>query len=68
MTVTELSALGLPSILIPYPYAMDNHQLFNARFLEVKGGAIIINNKDRSKKSPDAVTSRPAPGPLSTSG
>ena len=50
MTVTELSALGLPSILIPYPYAMDNHQLFNARFLEVKGGAIIINNKDLTKE------------------
>ena len=50
MTVTELSALGLPSILIPYPYAMDNHQLFNARFLEMKGGAIIINNEDLTKE------------------
>ena len=50
MTVSELSALGLPSILIPYPYAMDNHQLFNARFLEMKGGAIIINNKDLTKE------------------
>ena len=46
MTVSELSAIGLPSILIPYPYAMDNHQLFNARFLQDKGGAIIINDKD----------------------
>ena len=33
MTVSELSAIGMPSILIPYPHAMDNHQLFNARFL-----------------------------------
>ncbi len=50
MTVSELSTLGLPSILIPYPYATDNHQLFNALFLEAKGGAIIINNDDLTKE------------------
>ena len=46
MTVSELSAIGLPSILIPFPYAMDNHQLYNARFLEEKGGAVIIDDKN----------------------
>ena len=36
----------MPSILIPYPHAMDNHQLFNARFLEKKNATVIINDKD----------------------
>jgi UDP-N-acetylglucosamine--N-acetylmuramyl-(pentapeptide) pyrophosphoryl-undecaprenol N-acetylglucosamine transferase len=46
MTVSELSAIGLPSILIPFPHAMDNHQFYNARFLEEKGGAVIINDEN----------------------
>ena len=46
MTVSELSAIGLPSILIPFPHAMDNHQFYNARFLEDKGGAVIIDNEN----------------------
>ena len=46
MTISEASAIGLPSILIPFPYAMDNHQWFNAKFLENKGGALIIKDKD----------------------
>ena len=50
MTVSEASAIGLPSILVPFPYALDNHQLFNAQFLEKKGGAIIIKDKDLNPK------------------
>jgi len=50
MTVSELSALGMPSILIPYPHAMDNHQLFNARFLEEKKATVIINDKELSSE------------------
>ena len=46
MTISELSAIGLPSILIPFPYAMDNHQFYNARFIEEKGGAVIIDDKN----------------------
>jgi UDP-N-acetylglucosamine--N-acetylmuramyl-(pentapeptide) pyrophosphoryl-undecaprenol N-acetylglucosamine transferase len=46
MTVSELSAIGMPSILVPYPHAMDNHQLFNARFLEKKKATVIINDKE----------------------
>ena len=33
-TIAELTALGLPAIFIPYPYAADNHQFYNARTLE----------------------------------
>ena len=46
MTVSEASAIGLPSILIPFPHAMDNHQWFNAQFLAKKGGAEVILEKD----------------------
>ncbi|HIF19023.1 MAG TPA: UDP-N-acetylglucosamine--N-acetylmuramyl-(pentapeptide) pyrophosphoryl-undecaprenol N-acetylglucosamine transferase [Gammaproteobacteria bacterium] len=46
MTVSEASAIGLPSILIPFPHAMDNHQWFNAQFIAKKGGAEVILDKD----------------------
>ena len=46
MTISELSAIGMPSILIPYPHAMDNHQLFNALFLEKKKATAIINDNE----------------------
>ena len=45
-TVAELTARGLPSILIPYPYATDNHQFVNAKNLEKAGAAKIISNED----------------------
>jgi UDP-N-acetylglucosamine--N-acetylmuramyl-(pentapeptide) pyrophosphoryl-undecaprenol N-acetylglucosamine transferase len=41
-TVFELAALGKPSILIPYPYAADDHQTANARMLGNCGGARVI--------------------------
>jgi UDP-N-acetylglucosamine--N-acetylmuramyl-(pentapeptide) pyrophosphoryl-undecaprenol N-acetylglucosamine transferase len=41
-TVAELAAVGLPSILVPYPHARANHQEANARALERAGGAIVI--------------------------
>ena len=42
MTVTELSALGIPSILVPFPYAVDDHQTLNARRLCVAGAALLM--------------------------
>jgi UDP-N-acetylglucosamine--N-acetylmuramyl-(pentapeptide) pyrophosphoryl-undecaprenol N-acetylglucosamine transferase len=46
LTVSELSAVGLPSILIPYPHATDNHQFYNAKFLVDKKAAEMIFDKD----------------------
>ncbi|MEA4961990.1 undecaprenyldiphospho-muramoylpentapeptide beta-N-acetylglucosaminyltransferase [Lutispora sp.] len=40
--ISEITALGKPSILIPYPYATDNHQEYNARALEKYGAANVI--------------------------
>ena len=46
LTVSELSAVGLPSILIPYPHATDNHQFYNAKFLVDKKAAEMILDQD----------------------
>lgn len=46
MTITEVSILGKPAIFIPYPYATENHQEYNARVLESRGAAKIILDKD----------------------
>ncbi len=45
-TVTELSVIGRPSVLVPLPHALDNDQLRNAAFLQDAGGAICIEQKD----------------------
>jgi len=41
-TLSELAVRGVPAILIPYPYAAENHQEKNARYLESKGAAMMI--------------------------
>jgi UDP-N-acetylglucosamine--N-acetylmuramyl-(pentapeptide) pyrophosphoryl-undecaprenol N-acetylglucosamine transferase len=46
MTVSEISACGLPSILIPFPFAMNDHQTANARALADKGAALLIPDSD----------------------
>ena len=45
-SLAELTAKGIPSVLIPYPYAAENHQEFNARELEKKGAAKVIINRE----------------------
>ncbi len=45
-TISEITALGLPSILVPSPYVTHNHQLKNAKALEIKKATIIIEEKD----------------------
>ncbi|MEW5706570.1 MAG: undecaprenyldiphospho-muramoylpentapeptide beta-N-acetylglucosaminyltransferase [Actinomycetota bacterium] len=45
-TVAEITARGLPAILVPYPFATDNHQEKNARELEKLGAAKIILDRD----------------------
>jgi UDP-N-acetylglucosamine--N-acetylmuramyl-(pentapeptide) pyrophosphoryl-undecaprenol N-acetylglucosamine transferase len=45
-TVSELTVMGRPSILVPLPNALDNDQLNNARRLQDAGGAVAIEQKD----------------------
>jgi len=42
LTVAELAAAGVAAILVPYPYAVDDHQTANARWLGDAGAALII--------------------------
>ena len=45
-TLSELEVAGKGSILIPYPYASENHQYHNAKVLADRGAAIVIEQKD----------------------
>jgi UDP-N-acetylglucosamine--N-acetylmuramyl-(pentapeptide) pyrophosphoryl-undecaprenol N-acetylglucosamine transferase len=42
VTIAELSAGGVASILVPFPHAVDDHQTANARFLADQGAAILL--------------------------
>ena len=42
LTVAELAAAGVASILVPFPHAVDDHQTANARFLVNAGGAVLL--------------------------
>lgn len=46
ITISELTALSVPSILIPSPYVTANHQEHNAKALEKHGAALVILEKD----------------------
>jgi UDP-N-acetylglucosamine--N-acetylmuramyl-(pentapeptide) pyrophosphoryl-undecaprenol N-acetylglucosamine transferase len=46
LTVSELAIMARPSILIPLPHAIDDHQTFNARFLSECGAAILLHQSE----------------------
>lgn len=46
MTVSEIAACGVASCLIPFPYAIDDHQTANARFLSDADAAILLPQED----------------------
>jgi UDP-N-acetylglucosamine--N-acetylmuramyl-(pentapeptide) pyrophosphoryl-undecaprenol N-acetylglucosamine transferase len=46
VTIAELSAGGMASILVPFPHAVDDHQTANAKFLADRGAAILIQQRD----------------------
>jgi UDP-N-acetylglucosamine--N-acetylmuramyl-(pentapeptide) pyrophosphoryl-undecaprenol N-acetylglucosamine transferase len=48
LTVAEIAAAGVASILIPYPYAVDDHQTRNAEYLAQANAAVIIQERDLS--------------------
>lgn len=45
-TVTELAEVGLPAIFIPFPYAIDDHQTENAKYLALAGAAHILRQEE----------------------
>lgn len=48
-TISEITSLGIPSILIPSPYVANNHQYYNALSLKNNNACILIEEKDLNK-------------------
>jgi UDP-N-acetylglucosamine--N-acetylmuramyl-(pentapeptide) pyrophosphoryl-undecaprenol N-acetylglucosamine transferase len=46
VTVAELAAGGVASVLVPFPHAVDDHQTANGRFLADRGAAVLIQQRD----------------------
>jgi UDP-N-acetylglucosamine--N-acetylmuramyl-(pentapeptide) pyrophosphoryl-undecaprenol N-acetylglucosamine transferase len=52
LTIAELAAAGVASILVPFPHAVDDHQTGNAKFLVHAGGAFLLPQSDLT---PEAI-------------
>jgi UDP-N-acetylglucosamine--N-acetylmuramyl-(pentapeptide) pyrophosphoryl-undecaprenol N-acetylglucosamine transferase len=46
LTIAELAAAGVGAILVPFPFAVDDHQTANARFLEREGAALVCQQAE----------------------
>lgn len=56
LTVSELAAAGVGSVLIPYPFAVDDHQTANARYLSDAGAALLFSQQELTvEKLADAL-------------
>ncbi|HEY7675232.1 MAG TPA: undecaprenyldiphospho-muramoylpentapeptide beta-N-acetylglucosaminyltransferase [Burkholderiales bacterium] len=49
-TLAEIAVVGVASILVPYPHAVDDHQTTNARFLADAGAAVLLPQKELNPK------------------
>ena len=54
-TVAELVATNLPAIFIPFPFASDNHQFFNAKFIEENGGGKVVEDKGTPENKAEKI-------------
>ena len=57
MTVAELACAGVPAVLVPFPFAVDDHQTGNAEFLSAAGAAWLVQQKDLSAEKLAALMS-----------
>jgi UDP-N-acetylglucosamine--N-acetylmuramyl-(pentapeptide) pyrophosphoryl-undecaprenol N-acetylglucosamine transferase len=55
-SLAELARLGKPVILVPYPFAAENHQEENARAYEAAGAATVLRDSELSEKLWDVAT------------
>lgn len=55
LTVAELAAAGMASIMVPYLYAVDDHQTANAKYLSDSGAAVLIPQSDLTTDSLSTV-------------
>jgi UDP-N-acetylglucosamine--N-acetylmuramyl-(pentapeptide) pyrophosphoryl-undecaprenol N-acetylglucosamine transferase len=50
-TVTEIACAGVAALFVPFPYAVDDHQTANARFLADRGAALLVQQRDLGAQS-----------------
>jgi UDP-N-acetylglucosamine--N-acetylmuramyl-(pentapeptide) pyrophosphoryl-undecaprenol N-acetylglucosamine transferase len=55
ITVAEIAAAGVGAILVPYPYAVDDHQTANAEFLSRAGAAVLLPEGEHTARRMRAV-------------
>jgi UDP-N-acetylglucosamine--N-acetylmuramyl-(pentapeptide) pyrophosphoryl-undecaprenol N-acetylglucosamine transferase len=46
LTIAELTAAGVASVLVPFPYAVDDHQTSNAKFLSDRNAAVLVQQQE----------------------
>ena len=57
MALSELAIVGKPAILVPFPYAAEDHQTYNAKALSSKDAAILIADSEaKAKLIPELLT------------
>jgi len=49
-TVAEVAALGVPTVLVPWPLAAEDHQTANARWLVDAGGALVLTDPELGER------------------
>ncbi len=57
-TLAELSAAGVPAVLLPYPHATDDHQAANARHYAAGGGCITIDQRNLTGRLDDEMAEK----------
>jgi UDP-N-acetylglucosamine--N-acetylmuramyl-(pentapeptide) pyrophosphoryl-undecaprenol N-acetylglucosamine transferase len=50
LTVSELAAVGVAAILVPFPGAVDDHQAYNAQYLVREGAAVLIRDRELTEE------------------
>lgn len=45
-TIAEVTAIGIPAVFVPYPYASENHQYWNAKAISGEGGGVIVEEAE----------------------
>lgn len=58
LTVAELAVAGRPAILVPFPYAVDDHQTANGRYLADKGAAVMIQQHQLDEETLTTLLTR----------
>lgn len=54
-TIAELTVAGKPALYIPFPHATHNHQVQNARYLEAKGAAVVVEERELVQKDMNSI-------------